>query len=98
MEENSMFTFTVKSQSNNASKPKYYKYYDEQLKDDITSDRTQTRLISEVYGSGYRQTRDILVYSDYPHLYSDRIMHYSIVIGSDEGEITKSIWFKIEEK
>lgn len=88
---NQIHYITVTTQSNTSSKPKYYKKMDGQEWIDITNS-AETFLRSQVFGSGYREIRDIIInLSDSTYIQLDSLQYSVNLMDRDKGQIQKSI-------
>lgn len=93
---NQVHYITVTAQSNISSKPKYYKKMDGQEWIDIT-DSAETFLRSQVFGSGYREIRDIIInLSDSTYIQLDSLQYSVNIMDRDKGQIQKSIHITTE--
>ena len=93
---NDYYALTVKSQSNNSSKPRFYKKIDN-LEIVNISETNEIVRISQTYGSGYREISDIIIDLNNGDYENVEILNYIIRIGDkNNGEILKTIYIKIE--
>ncbi|TVQ18266.1 MAG: hypothetical protein EA361_01595 [Bacteroidetes bacterium] len=88
---------TVTAQSRISSKPKYFKKMDGQEWIDIT-DTSETMIKSQVYGSGYREIRDIVInLTDSAYIHLESLQYSVTLMDREQGQMRRTIHIRTED-
>ena len=93
---NTINYITVRSQSKNGKIPKVFKQIDKGERIEITDNTTETTTNSQSYGSGYRETRTLIINLNEKTYSVDQTIVYIVkAVSMDENDMYGSLVIKV---